>query len=246
MAYIHWISKQHFIIDTPEIEFAGLITGADPKTATMQAKANGGAAVSVDISPKGRFKFSLPVEIGENSVEISVKDETGQALTEQYRVLRLITDRTLADFNALQALMKKPLFKWTEAEKNWFNKAICQGAYNYTDLNRVIDAVDYVSERLKPFDLVIDLQKIDLPNGRKYFTNSDIQTNPNQLDNYLDNVNAVADVFGVDKSGLPETLSNRDLSFANANRIEKAITDTDRLMPQFDFFYSAEIWAGEV
>lgn len=88
----------------------------------------------------------------------------------------LITDRTQADVNRIKSIMQKGLPRMTADEKQYFLRGILEvledfsddalvdadgvtiqcrdgnlpkGAYNYTDLNRVMDAVDYLTERIK-------------------------------------------------------------------------------------------------
>lgn len=56
----------------------------------------------------------------------------------------LITDRSQSDLTVLQALLAKPMTEWTEDEKAWFLAASSKGAYNYTDLNRVETAMEYL------------------------------------------------------------------------------------------------------
>ena len=60
----------------------------------------------------------------------------------------LITDRSSEDLQALRDLLSTPMEDWTEEQLAQFNQAASKGAYNYTDLNRVIAAMDYLNERL--------------------------------------------------------------------------------------------------
>ena len=60
----------------------------------------------------------------------------------------LITDRSPADLQALRALLATPMADWTAEQLAQFNQAVSKGAYNYTDLNRVIAAMDDINERL--------------------------------------------------------------------------------------------------
>lgn len=60
----------------------------------------------------------------------------------------LITDRSQADLDALRALLSTPMADWTAEQRAQFNQAASKGAYNYTDLNRVIAAMDDINERL--------------------------------------------------------------------------------------------------
>lgn len=58
----------------------------------------------------------------------------------------LITDRTQADVDTLTELLGKPFAQWTAEEAAWFREASSKGAYNYTDLNRVTEAMDYLND----------------------------------------------------------------------------------------------------
>lgn len=60
----------------------------------------------------------------------------------------LITDRSPEDLQALRDLLATPMADWTAEQLAAFNQAISKGAYNYTDLNRVIAAMDDLNERL--------------------------------------------------------------------------------------------------
>ena len=58
----------------------------------------------------------------------------------------LITDRTQGDLDTLMDLLRQDMTAWTETQKDWFRQAVSKGAYNYTDLNRVIAAMDYLDD----------------------------------------------------------------------------------------------------
>lgn len=63
----------------------------------------------------------------------------------------LITNRTQADVDALLALYAKPKAMWTVDEWNEFLLGNHRGAYNASDMNRVLDALDYLAERVTEF-----------------------------------------------------------------------------------------------
>lgn len=63
----------------------------------------------------------------------------------------LITNRTQADVDALLVLYAKPKAMWTADEWNEFLLGDHRGAYNASDMNRVLDALDYLAERVKEF-----------------------------------------------------------------------------------------------
>lgn len=60
----------------------------------------------------------------------------------------LITDRSSSDLELLRDLLSTPMGDWTAEQLAAFNQAISKGAYNYTDLNRVTQCMDYLNERL--------------------------------------------------------------------------------------------------
>ena len=60
----------------------------------------------------------------------------------------LITDRAQADIEALESILGTPMSDWTAEQLAAFNQAVSKGAYNYTDLNRVTEAMDYINGRL--------------------------------------------------------------------------------------------------
>ena len=63
----------------------------------------------------------------------------------------LITDRSQSDVDALRALLSRGKANWTAEELAEFNLARSKGAYNYTDLNRVTAAMEYINERLNGY-----------------------------------------------------------------------------------------------
>lgn len=60
----------------------------------------------------------------------------------------LVTDRSPEDMQALRDLLATPVADWTTEQLAQFNMAVSKGTYNYTDLNRVISAMDDINERL--------------------------------------------------------------------------------------------------
>lgn len=85
---------------------------------------------------------------------------------------KLITDRTQADVDTLTELLGKPFAQWTAEEAAWFRKASSKGAYNYTDLNRVTEAMDYLNDLFLKYGYSTGYVKIivghavpELPNG---------------------------------------------------------------------------------
>lgn len=54
----------------------------------------------------------------------------------------LITDRSQADLDALRDMLSTPMSDWTAEQLAAFNLAASKGAYNFTDLNRVTEAME--------------------------------------------------------------------------------------------------------
>ena len=75
----------------------------------------------------------------------------------------LITDRSQSDVDALRALLARGKAKWTAEELAEFNLSRSKGSYNYTDLNRVTQAMDYINEQLVGYGYATGYQKIKIP-----------------------------------------------------------------------------------
>ena len=75
----------------------------------------------------------------------------------------LITDRSPEDLQALRDLLATPMADWTAEQLAEFNRAASKGAYNYTDLNRVVAAMDDINERLTAAGYVTGYQRIEVP-----------------------------------------------------------------------------------
>lgn len=76
----------------------------------------------------------------------------------------LITDRTQADVTHWQKLHDKGWSGMTDEEKAEWNTAAMKGAYNYTDLNRVIAAMDYLDETFTRYGYETGYRKIFVRN----------------------------------------------------------------------------------
>lgn len=76
----------------------------------------------------------------------------------------LIIDRTEADVAAVSELVSKIVAGTaTEEEIALFNAAAMKGAYNYTDLNRVTAAMEYLDEALRQYGYVTGYERIKVP-----------------------------------------------------------------------------------
>lgn len=56
----------------------------------------------------------------------------------------LVTDRSPSDLELLRDLLSTPMSDWTADQLAAFSRAKDRGAYNYTDLTRVTQCMDYL------------------------------------------------------------------------------------------------------
>ena len=75
-------------------------------------------------------------------------------------MLNLVTDRTNNDVTRLQRIISTKKELRTEDEQAELDSHSSKGAYNYTDLNRVTEAMDYINERLTALGYVTGYQRI--------------------------------------------------------------------------------------
>lgn len=154
----------------------------------------------------------------------------------------LVTNRTQQDVDYVRQLIDKLLNGTaTDAEKAEWNSFTLKGSYNYTDMNRVGDAVEYVALLLLKYGTSVDVfPKHD-------WSESDIPT-VSQLEQYRSDIATLRDALDAMPTTpqVPATMNNLTLSEANA--IEKILQDTGVLIfnMQAAWFYSNDIFAGEV
>ena len=180
----------------------------------------------------------------------------------------LITDRTQADVDALNALLAKTSF--TADELTAFTSS--KGAYNYTDLNRVETAVAYIAAAL--VQAPVDLQQYASDRNVAWSTAFDVPYDPTdysglttktdwantdipsatQMTRYLANVVLIAAAFP-NAATLPASMNN--LTFGGANEIERALllaynalqdtiaTIEGYIRSAMEVSYAGEIYSGE-
>lgn len=152
----------------------------------------------------------------------------------------LITDRSANDVALWRDLRNKGWLKMTSAERaKW--ESHMKGAYNYTDLNRVGAALNYVRDRLaesgflsaSAFSAKVDWTAGDTP------TKAD-------LTKYLGHVSTIRGAFA-QRPTTPAAPTGR-LTYREANDIEKIILDVDSLLTNMVAarFFSGELYSGEV
>ena len=153
----------------------------------------------------------------------------------------LITNRTQADVDELESILAVPLENWSAETLAEFNLARAKGSYNYTDLNRVGNAVTYVAGRLTDAGYFVPVSpKID-------WTDSDIPKE-SDMQTYLEDVEILRSALTVipETPEVPEDMEG--LTYEEANDIERILLVVDDLITKMinSYFYSNEIFSGEV
>lgn len=90
----------------------------------------------------------------------------------------LITDRTQADLRDLKSLLARA-GSLTEGDRVEFNLSRHKGAYNYTDLNRVAEAMEYLDGILSARGYKTGYQRINLPRPGSY---QDVVLSPDSVE----------------------------------------------------------------
>lgn len=214
------LSFEEVVADAYTVTITGQTNDATAPPVTMTVMDNGAVAGHPTVGPDGRFSFLLNLELGENNVTVVAKDGAGLTTTASYYIIRMVTDRTQADVDALND----------------------RGTYNASDLNRVNTAMKYIDSWLKSAGYVAGYIKQGIA-----WAKEDIPT-VEQMRRYLDNVEALRTALAGDAKLLELPSSIDLLTYTGANRIEKALVLTDKLRPLLarSAFMSGEIFCGEV
>ena len=157
----------------------------------------------------------------------------------------LITDRSQSDVDALRALLSRGKANWTAEELAEFNLARSKGAYNYTDLNRVTEAMDALDESLRGYGYDTGYFEIEIVPGRTEWQQSDVPT-ASQMASYLSNVEAIRSVLEV-LPATPETPESMELlTWVEANNIEQILVDVETVITSMSqiFLRSGTAWAN--
>ena len=157
-------------------------------------------------------------------------------------IKNLITDRTLADVAVVGSLTEAiKNGTATEEQVRQYLEVQQKGAYNYTDLNRVEEAVAYVAGRLKEYGY-IPVHPITRSWG--------VADKPNESDftRYFNNVATLRRAIAVWAS-TPDAPSGVDgFGVKEANALEQILVDVDLVLTRISqaWFYSGDLYAAEV
>lgn len=152
--------------------------------------------------------------------------------------LVLITDRTTDDVKRVKDLTQKGMSKMTLEElSEWL--AGMKGAYNAADINRVNEAVLYVTERLKIAGWYVE------PAIKTDWLISDFPT-ASDMQVYLDNIRLIRSCLPMNIPEAPADMHN--FTYEEANTIEQILILIDDVIYNImqNVFYSNELYAGEV
>lgn len=224
------ISKR-VIIDDFEIAVSGYVSDAMSEP----------VSVVIDTTPatvsEGKFSAIVPLEIGENYVNVKATDTAGNEKVESLYYIRMVTDRTQRDLDSIKTQLKKPYSEWSSAELSEFNKSRAKGAYNYTDLNRVCTAVDWLKNWMYDNGYAPDIQ------GKRNWALNYIPRQ-NEIDRYIKDVQQIREQFSIE---LPVVDVQGNMTLQKANDIESILVAVNAVIPyaEISFFGSGEIGCGE-
>ena len=206
----------HRVVDDAQIVVSGYARDATSGIASVTV-----AGIAAEVGDKGAFSVAVPLEVGENRIQVTARDRAGLTASQELYRLRMITDRAQEDRDVLDALLAKPLEHWTAEELAWFGEGVVRGAYNASDLNRVGLAVELIAGwmhqagYLAPVSPKKDWALLDAP----------VQS---QMDTYLANVAALRDQFPLQALEVPADME--DLELQEANDIETILVRADETL----------------
>lgn len=154
-------------------------------------------------------------------------------------VLNLIFDRTIDDVDYALSLIKK----WkdgtiTEEEREeWFGGL--RGAYNYTDLNRVGNAINLLIEKL-------NLAGYNFEYSAKTDWNLNDIPSYEELSILISTITKIRNSFKMFDSTPVAPSSVQKMTYNTANNFEKIIFDAYTLIDSapYSYYYAGEIFAG--
>lgn len=211
-----------------------LVSGTAFAVSGVEVLVNGQSAGGED------FAATAPLEVGENTITVTAQSGAGWETTETIYIIRLITDRTKADVEALKALQKRSVNLWTDAELEWFEtRGKIWGAYTAEAMNRVATAVEFLAGELRKRGYAPAVSP------KPDWAREDASTSP-QGESYRKNVEAIRDAQGIEGLSewpIPATL--RYISHEGANQLEKALVQTDAIFQHYNAWTAGEITCGE-
>lgn len=213
------LSFEEVVVDAYTVTITGQSNDATAPPVTMTVMDNKAAAGAPEVGPDGRFSFLLNLEVGENHITVTATDRAGLTTTASYYIIRMVTDRTQADVDALND----------------------RGTYNASDLNRVNTAMAYLDRWLSEAGYITGYANQDIA-----WAMDDIPLQARMAD-YLSNVGAIGGTFPLANApAIPASMEF--LTHEGANHIERVLVLTDQIRARLKRspFVSGEIFCGEV
>lgn len=154
-------------------------------------------------------------------------------------MLELITDRTAQDVERWRELRAKGYAAMTAAEQAEWDTS--KGAYNYTDLNRVENAVAYLAARLNSLGYTVSV------GSTRTWAVTDVPT-VSDMTRYLENVQAIRAAYTRFSTTPSAPSSMQKLTYTAANDIEQILKDVETLMDNMvaSYSYSGDMYGGEI
>lgn len=237
----------HRVVDSETISVAGWtwdgVSGPPAVAISVNGVTRWSSQPPAEPGESLEFAADIPLFIAANDIKVTATDGAGMVTVEEFRVIRLVTDRVKEDLEKLQDLYARGLDNWTAAEKAWFTSALCRrGGYDSLDVNRVELAMDWIGTWL---------------HGYGYFENwgpplewpPDGALRLSDGSRYLGRVDALRGAL-TPPEGTPETPETVRalLTLQGANDVEAILVAADSLRPLLEksWWYSGEIFCGEV
>jgi len=152
----------------------------------------------------------------------------------------LITDRTQADVAYAAYLNAKVWEEFTAEEINDWRSGL-KGTYNFTDLNRIGEAVLYIASRLDTAGYHVSVSP------RTDFDEDTIEP-PNEIEAQLSAVRALRNVIAIPSStaALPADMDR--LKWDEANAIENLLKVIDEYLSNLmeEYFHCGQITCGQI
>ena len=145
-------------------------------------------------------------------------------------MIDLIYDRTISDVNRVEYLRQKVKDRTATQEEiaEWLTPL--KGAYNFADLNRVGEAMNYLADALNDFGYY------NAVSAKTDWVITD-KPNPEQMEKYINDLNELKKCFYV-SSTTPQTPSNMvSLTYEKANDIEKILVDIEKIFKSMQNYY---------
>lgn len=152
----------------------------------------------------------------------------------------LITDRTEQDVERVKTLAAKAFQDMTEGERTeWLSPM--KGAYNYTDLNRVEEAVAFVAGRLREFTYLPVVPKTNVWAAEDIPTESD-------LSRYFSNIATLRNAITVWASTPDVPDGTAGFGPSEANALEQILLDVDLVLTRISqaCFYSGDLYSADI